>query len=266
MNRTRAYLLSGVLCVLLCLAGAQSAFADIDVDLELVLLADTSGSMSASEFALVSDGYEAAFRDTAIINAIVSRGGVAATLVYWSGENQQDQAVAWTHINSEATANDFADLIAGATRLYSGYTDMSGAMNLGASLFANNGFNGSRQIIDVSGDGADNHPSFNYATETVNVAAARDAALLGGVDTINALLITAAGEWGGYDPAAYANDYIIGGTGAFVSLVDTFDDFGVAVKDKIGEEINPTIPAPGALLLGSLGMGLVGWMRRRQAV
>jgi len=264
MNRKRTFLLSGMLCVVLCLVSAQSASAA--VDLELVLLCDVSGSVDSTDFGLIRGGYESAFRDAGIINSIQTagpNGSIAATLVYWS--TSQAQVVPWTVITDATSANAFADAIAGAARTSSGGTEMAAAMNFAIPLF-NNQIDGLRQVIDVTGDGAD---STDYAQISPNVQAARDAAVAAGVDTINALFVDDRDFFG--DDAAdfikaipYGEDNVIAGAGAFVNLVQNFDEFGAAVQAKIGKEIDPTIPAPGALLLGSLGVSLVGWMRRRR--
>ena len=229
------------------------------VDLELLLLVDVSGSVDANEFAIQRDGYEAAFRDLAIISAIQagSYGKIAATMVYWSGWNQQAQVVGWTEISDSATSNAFANAIAATTQLYSGMTGLGEALVFGTDKFlvggAGNGFEGSRLVIDISGDGADNDGS-------VSSLQGRTYALANGVDAINGLVI--GGQQAVYD---HYNTQVVGGTNYFIMTAATFNDFDVAIKEKLYKEIT-VVPEPMTMAGLALGVGcLARYVRRRRA-
>jgi hypothetical protein len=104
-----------------------------------------------------------------------------------------------------------------------------------ASLFEESGFRGIRRVIDVSGDGTNNHG------QIVNIA--RDEVLAKGI-TINGLPIMlkrpAIGSVDIDDLDIYFEDCVIGGAGAFV--VPIRDKFKEAIRTKLVLEIAGRTP------------------------
>lgn len=222
----------------------------VNVNLELALLVDVSGSVDANEFNLQKSGYVQAFQNLFNANPLGTPKPLAATLIYWSGASQQQQAVGWTLINDAATSNAFATAINSAARPYSGLTAPGSAINFAVPLFNNNGFESNIQIIDVSGDGSQN--------DGANTATARNNALVAGIDRINGLAILGSEA----NLLTWYQNNIQGGTGSFTIAAADFNDFARAVEAKINREAFAT-PIPGSLLLLGTGvLGLIGLRRK----
>jgi hypothetical protein len=203
------------------------ALAQKDVDLQLVLAVDASGSVDQVRFELQKRGYAAAFRHARVLQAIRSgpNQAIAATMVQWTGPTLQIQVVGWTKIGEPETAAAFAAAIEGAPRqLFGGGTSISGAIDYGSTLFPRSPFRAGRRVIDVSGDGSNNRG------RPANLA--RDEAVAAGLG-INGLPILALEP----DLDRYYYDNVIGGPGAFVVPAQSYETFADAILKKLITEI-----------------------------
>ena len=199
-----------------------------------MLAVDSSGSISEQRLAMQIHGYIDALRHPAFIEAIRGgrRGCIGLTYVTWTDARRQDQVVSWRVIADQSSALAFAQAMQDALRPLPGWTSISGAIDFCTGLLMTCGFVATRQVIDISGDGANN--------DGRPVTEARAAAVAAGV-TINGLPIIEVEP----DLEAYYRDNVIGGPDSFVVVARDSSAFGAAVLRKLLVEVAGTLP-PGA--------------------
>ncbi len=228
-----------VVSVVLALAAGRAIAAE-PVDLELALGIDVSGSVDDEEARLQREGYIAAFRHPDVIRAI--QGGflqrIAVSYYEWAGYGHNRIISGWTMIDGAATANAFADKLTLEPPQTASRTAIASAIEFAVTYFEGNEFEGTRRVLDISGDGPNNWGDY--------VTVSRDKAIAAGV-TINGLPIIndrpGPSGWSQMrDLDLYYRDCVIGGPGAFIVVANTFEDFAAAVRRKLILEISGYSP------------------------
>ena len=209
------------------------------VDVELVLAVDISYSMDVDELALQREGYAKALMSREFMQALRQgiNGKVAVIYFEWAGAGEQKIVVPWRLIDGPETADSVANEILQAPIRRAARTSISGALLFGAALFEMSGFRGIRRVIDVSGDGANNHGQL--------VTVARDEVVSKGI-TINGLpILLKRPSYSTMDIELldeYYQDCVIGGPGAFMITVRDRDKFVEAIRTKLVLEIAGRMP------------------------
>ena len=220
--------------LLIATLSASAAHAQTEADLELVLLADATGSIDDAEIRFQRQGYATAITDPSVIAAIADTvsGRIAVTYIEWGHAASQDIVVDWTIIDGAATAAAFAEALLVPPRRAGGGNAIGAALLFGKARIDGNDIAGLRRVIDISADSA-----ANFSGPPINVA--RDEVVAAGM-TINGLAVLCrecSGRPINYDLEAAFADQVVGGPGAFVVTADNPAKFADAVRRKLILEI-----------------------------
>jgi len=227
----RGVLLRGTAGV--CLFGAGSLLSASvlaqreSVDLLLLLAVDSSFSVSRTEYNLQIQGLALAFLDPEIIEAATSgpTGRIAVSVMQWSSEFSQIQAVPWTIVDGAQSAVLLSGALSTMPRQTAdGATALGDALSAAGAYIESAPYEAFRRVIDVSGDGRKNTGSV--------VTPVRDA-LVGRGITINALAIL------NEDPRLdlYYSENVVGGIGSFTLVANDYNQYGEAIRRKLLREI-----------------------------
>lgn len=224
------------LMIFLLICSPLAAQTQREAGLELVLLADASGSIDAEELAFQRLGYASAITDDAVVSAIQNSlyGNIAITYVEWATNTAV--VVPWTIVDDLESARAFAAALTGPPRLAYGSNAIGAALLDAKRLIEDNDIFAPRAVIDFSGDSIRN-------SSGPTISSARAEVLAAGI-TINALPILRP-EDGRRAGANLEEEYasrIIGGPGAFMVTAEGRTSFASTVRRKLVLEISGLVP------------------------
>ena len=220
-------------------AAAPAGASGVEVDVELVLAVDTSNSMAADEQTIQRAGYVEAIASTEVIAAIEVGliGRIAVSYLEWGEAGRETVVVDWHVIEDRESAEIFAEKLAAAPIGQRRRTSISGALTFAADMIETNDFEGLRKVIDVSGDGPNNHGG--------PVLEAREATLRRGivVNGLPVMIDDGRRRWSVVQELdVYYETCVIGGPSAFLIPVRSKADFAHAIRRKLVLEIAGLAP------------------------
>jgi hypothetical protein len=225
--RLSQHCLTVLATILLCVSPARAE--DNAVDLKLVLAVDASGSVDQHEYALQLGGIAAAIRDPAVREAIRSgpKKRIAVNVTVWAQHEVPKDSTGWSILATDADIERFAALVAAFPRRVNGGTGMGAGLAAALHALEKAGLEAPREIVDVSGDGAES-PARDYV---VMMPQARQMAMARGV-VVNGLAIL-----GEADVEEWYRRNVLVGQGSFLIVAQDYDDFAEAMRRKLLREI-----------------------------
>ena len=204
------------------------------VDLELSFVVDASGSIDQEEMQMQRQGYANALVNPDVLKAIDSGflRSIAVSYIEFAADGCIWQWLNWVKISDRASAAAAGAKIVAAPREFcSGGNAIGDAVAFATKSTLENSFDGTRKVIDVSGDGPD-------TTGLIAVEDARADALAKGF-TINGLVIERPAM---PDLPEYYKRSITGGPRSFVIQAKDRRSFADAIVKKLILEIADRMP------------------------
>lgn len=224
----------------------------IEVDVELVLAVDTSNSMATDEQEMQRAGYVEAITSPEVLAAIRAGliGRIAVAYLEWGEAGRESVVVGWHLVDDADSAARFAAALEREPIGQRRRTSISGALAYAAAMIERNRYDGLRRVIDVSGDGPNNHGA--------PVLAARADTLSRGivVNGLPVMIRDGRRRWSVVQELdLYYETCVIGGPGAFQVPVRSKADFATAIRRKLVLEIAGIVPESHRLIPATMRAG-----------